>query len=267
MVATQPAEELLTGARAMIADGLLERFPFDEIYGLHNLPGLAAGHVAVPASAALASADDVDVVLHASGAHGAMPQTGQDAVLAAAGFVTSVQQAATRIIDARDAGVLSFGRIACGGARNILPAELRLEGTMRASAGHVRDRLETLLRDAADATERVHGVKVSLAVERRTPAAVNDPEAVAAVLASARRVAGENSVVANARGLMASDDFAEFLARRPGAFFFIGQDGRPPHHPEYAFDPAMIPVGAGIFVDLAMTRTRASPNGTPVHKN
>lgn len=261
----QPAEELLTGARAMIADGVLDRFPCDEIYALHNLPGLPAGHVAVPGAAALASADDIDVSIRADGAHGSMPHTGEDAVAAAASFITSVQQAASRVVDPREAAVISFGKFTAGAARNILPEEVVLEGTMRTGSAAVRDRLAALLRDAAEATARIFGVTVDIAVTPVAPVARNDHAAVAAVVAAAERVLGAGRVIRDARPLMASEDFSEFQARMPGAYFFIGQDGRYPHHPEYAFDPAIIPIGAAVFVELARSRTRAAPAALPVN--
>ena len=250
----QPAEELLRGARAMLADGLMDRFPFDEIYALHNLPGLAPGQVAVPARAALSSADDIDVTIRANGAHGSMPQTGEDAIAAAASFLTTVQQAATRVVDAREAGVISFGVLRGGTARNVLPEAVRIEGTMRTTAAPVRDRLAELLLCVARATERVFGVRVEIDVEPVTPATLNHPEAVAAVLAAATRVVGPERVMPDARGIMASEDFAEFLQRVPGAYFFVGQGGPAPHHPDYVFDPAIIPIGAAILADLVRSR-------------
>ncbi|WP_071689651.1 amidohydrolase [Nioella sediminis] len=256
----QPAEELLTGARAMLADGLFERFPCDEIYALHNLPGLPEGSVAIPAASAMASADNIDVTIHANGAHGAMPHTGEDAMLAAASFITSVQQAATRVIDARDAGVISFGVLTGGTARNVLPEDIRIEGTMRTTSDPVRARLAALLTDAARATEAIFGVTVTVSVEKVAPVAVNHRAADAAVVTSATRIVGAEKVIENARSLMASEDFAEFTARVPGAYFFVGQSGRAPHHPEYVFDPEIIPVGAAIFADLAKTRTSRSLN-------
>jgi hippurate hydrolase len=251
----QPAEELLSGARAMIADGLLERFPCDEIFALHNLPGLAAGHVGIPSGAALSSADNIDVVIRGNGAHGSMPHTGEDAIAAAAAFISSVQQAATRVTDAREAGVISFGLVAGGTARNVLPDMVRIEGTMRTTAAEVRDRLARLVDDAARATERLFGVSIEIEIGKVAPVTRNDPASAAAVFASASRVVGADRVIGNAKGLMASEDFSEFLAHVPGAYFFVGQDGRPPHHPEYVFDPDLIPVGAAIFADLAKQRT------------
>lgn len=254
----QPAEELLTGARAMIADGLFDRFPCDEIYALHNSPDLLAGQVGVPAIAALSSADNIDITIRANGAHGSMPHTGEDAIAAAANLISSVQQAATRVLDARAAGVISFGLMQGGTARNILPESIRIEGTMRTTAPEVRDRLADLLEDAARATELLFGVSVEIDVTKVTPVTLNNPICVTAVIASATSAVGVDRVVENARSLMASEDFAEFAQVVPGAYFFIGQGGYAPHHPKFVFDPDIIPVGAAIFADLAKHRTSKS---------
>lgn len=251
----QPAEELLTGARAMIADGLFDRFPCDEIYALHNSPDLPAGQVGVPATAALSSADNIDITIRANGAHGSMPHTGEDAVAAAAHLITSVQQAATRIVDARAAGVISFGLLQGGTARNILPDTVRIEGTMRTTSPEVRDRLADLLQDAVRATELVFGVLIEADVTKLVPVTLNDPACAAAAVDSATRTVGAGRVVENARSLMASEDFSEFSRLVPGAYFFIGQGGYAPHHPKFVFDPEIIPVGAAIFADLARHRT------------
>lgn len=254
----QPAEELLTGARAMLADGLFERFPCDEIYALHNSPDLPAGQVGVPSAAALSSADDINVNIRANGAHGSMPHTGEDAVAAAAHFITSAQQGATRLVDARAAGVISFGLVAAGTARNILPERVRIEGTLRTNEPQVRDRLADMLQDAARATELLFGAVIALDVAKVAPITMNDPACAAAAAASAKRVVGAARVTENARSLMASEDFSELSARVPAAYFFIGQSGYAPHHPEFVFDPDIIPVGAAIFADLAKHRTSAS---------
>ncbi len=256
----QPAEELLSGARAMIADKLFERFPCDEIYALHNLPGLPVGHVGVPATAALSSADNIDITIRATGAHGSMPHTGEDAITAGASLITSVQQAATRVADARNAGVISFGLFSGGTVRNVLPDEVLIEGTMRTNAVEVRDRLAQLLEDAAKATELLFGVQIEIDVTKVAPVTMNDPATVAAVVSAACQTVGADKVIENARSIMASEDFSELATRVPGAYFFIGQDGRTPHHPEYVFDPDIIPIGAEIFVNLAKARTSKTLN-------
>lgn len=256
----QPAEELLTGARAMIADGLFDRFPCDEIYALHNSPDLPAGQVGVPSTAALSSADNIDITIRANGAHGSMPHTGEDAIAAAAHLITSVQQAATRLVDARAAGLISFGLLQGGPARNILPDTVRIEGTMRTTANTVRNRLADLLQDAVRAAELVFGVLIDIEIEKVAPVTLNNPTCVAAAVSAATRIVGADRVTENARSLMASEDFAELSARVPGAYFFIGQAGPAPHHPEFVFDTEIIPVGAAIFADLAKHRTSVSLN-------
>jgi amidohydrolase len=261
----QPAEELLRGARAMLADGLFERFPCDEVYALHNLPGLTPGHVGVPDGAALASSDDLDVSISGAGTHSSAPHAGADTVLAAASFMTQVQQAATRVTDARAAAVVSFGKIAGGTARNILPDTVRIEGTMRCGDPAARARLGQLLRDTACGISAIHGVSVDVEILPVAPVATNDPACRDAVLASARQVLGQDKVNDRVQHLMASEDFAEFQALIPGAYFFVGQNGPYPHHPGYSFDPDIIPIGAEIFVDLIKTRTARSQSN-PLQK-
>jgi amidohydrolase len=251
----QPAEELLRGAREMLADGLFDRFPCDEIYALHNLPGLKPGHVGVPDGTALASSDDLDVTISGAGTHGSAPHTGADTVLASASFMTQVQQHATRVTDARAAAVISFGTINGGTARNILPESVRLTGTMRCGDQVARDRLAQMMLDISRAIEAVHGVRIDLQITPVAPVAINVPACRDAVLTSAAKVLGADKVLARTAHLMASEDFAEFQSRIPGAYFFVGQDGAYPHHPSYRFDPDIIPIGAEIFVDLIKTRT------------
>ncbi|MEQ9345245.1 MAG: amidohydrolase [Thalassospira sp.] len=255
----QPAEELLEGARAMIGDGLFERFPCDEIYALHNIPGLPVGHVCIPQDVVLASSDNIDVKIHANGTHGSAPQTGEDAILAAASFVTTIQQLATRVIDTRSTGVISFGVCQGGSARNILPECVTLEGTMRTHSKEVRDRLATLIKDVAASIEISHRVRITVTVDAVAPVTCNHPLGVEAVRRSAQELFGTERVMEKTNSLMASEDFSEMLRLVPGAYFFIGQDGRYPHHPDYVFDPNVIPIGAQIFADLAQKRCAKQP--------
>lgn len=260
----QPAEELLAGARAMIEDGFLERYPLDEVYALHNLPGLAPGHVGVVHGGALASSDRIAVAIHADGTHGSAPHTGQDGIMAAAMFLTTLQQTVTRVIDSRDSGVISFGRIAGGQAANVLPEHVEIEGSMRTHDASVRDRLVRQIEATARSIELTCGVKVATTIESAVPVTMNSPVGIAAALASASRVVGTDRIADNVRAVMASEDFSLFLERVPGAFIFIGQDGAYCHHPEYVFDPAVIPVGASLLVDLAISRA-AESGGDPAN--
>lgn len=264
----QPAEELLTGARAMLRDGLLERYPLNEIYALHNMPGMARGHVGVVRGGALASADEIAVTIRAKGTHGAAPHTGEDAILAAAMFVTTLQQTVTRVLDSRDSGVVSFGRISGGTVGNVLPDKVEIEGTMRTHAPAARAVMVRQLKAVARSIETSCGVKVEVAINSLVPVTLNHAQGVDAVLASAARVVGAGRIETNPRPVMASEDFSLFLEQVPGAFFFIGQDGPFCHHPEFVFDPDIIPVGAEVLADLAVSRCAVeqipppSPAGT-----
>lgn len=246
----QPAEELLSGAEAMLKDGLFERFPCEEIYALHNLPGLGKGKVGVPAQGALASADHLEIIMHAQGTHGSAPHTGQDVILAAAHYVSSLQQSLTRILDSRDSGVVSFGSIHAGHANNILPDELKLSGTIRTHAESVRAQIHRQLQLVADATTTLYGVSIEISYPTQVPVTMNHPRQVEAVLAVARTLTRAEHVIANCRPLMASEDFAHFLQRVPGAYFFMGQEGPYCHHPNFIFDTDIIPLGASLMASL-----------------
>lgn len=255
----QPAEELLTGARAMLEDGLLQKYPCDEIYALHNIPGLPRGHVGVVNGGALASCDQISVTIHATGTHGAAPQTGSDGVMAAAVFLTTLQQSLTRVLDSRDSCVISFGRIAGGSVGNVLPDRVEIVGTMRSHSRHARERAAQQIETVARAVEATSGVRIALDIERKVPVTFNGPLGVAAVAEAALRVVGPARFVADPRPVMASEDFSLFLEKVPGAFFFVGQDGPFCHDPAYVFDPAIIPVGARMICDLAASRTALEP--------
>ena len=250
----QPAEELLTGAQAMLNDGFLEQFPCDEIYALHNYPGLGKGQIGVCSAGALASADHVVIEMQAKGTHGSMPHTGQDAVMASAYLLTTLQQSLGRILDTRDSGVVSFGSIHAGTAFNILPEKLTMEGTIRTHSEPVREAIKQQLEKVARSTEALYGVSIDLSYPVESPVTLNHPEQVRAVLDVAAQVAGAENVQANHPPLMASEDFAYFLKKVPGAYFFMGQDGPFCHHPEFIFDTDIIPLGASVISELIRQR-------------
>lgn len=248
----QPAEELLTGAAAMLADGLLERVPLVGIYALHNIPGLPAGTVGVVEGAALASSDEIRVTVRAQGTHGAAPQTGQDAILAAAHFLGLCQQLLTRRTDGRDSAVLSFGQIAGGQAANVLPDQVVMAGSLRCHSEQARAAVHALLADAARSTTSAFGTPVDLVIDPKVPVLINDPACTARVREAVVRRLGPERLIAAPRPVMASEDFSLFLQHVPGAYFFVGQDGAFCHHPDYRFDTGIIPVGAAILIDLVL---------------
>lgn len=248
----QPAEELLTGAAAMLADGLLDRVPLSAIYALHNIPGLPAGAVGVVGGAALASSDEIRVTVRAQGTHGAAPHTGQDAILAAAHFLNLSQQLLTRRTDCRDSAVLSFGQIAGGQAANVLPDQVVVAGSLRCHSEQARAAVHALLADAGRSTTSAFGTPVDLAIDPKVPVLVNDPACATRVRDAVVRRLGAGRLIASPRPVMASEDFSLFLQHIPGAYFFVGQDGAFCHHPDYRFDTGVIPVGASILIDLVL---------------
>ena len=251
----QPAEELLTGAAAMLAEGVLERVPMSAIYALHNVPGLPAGSVGVAEGAAMASSDEIRVTVRAQGTHGSAPQTGQDAILASAHFLGLSQQLLTRRTDSRDSAVLSFGQIAGGHAANVLPDQVMIAGSLRSHSEVARVAVHSLLQDAAESTARAFGVQVDVAIEAKVPVMMNDPGCAARVRDAVVRRLGPDRLIARPRPLMASEVFSLFLRHMPGAYFFVGQDGAYCHHPDYRFDTGIIPVGASILIDLVLGAT------------
>lgn len=246
----QPAEELLTGAAAMIEAGLLRLVPMSAIYALHNIPGLAAGSVGVAEDAALASSDEIRVTVTAQGTHGSAPHTGQDAILAAAHFLGLCQQLLTRRTDSRDSAVLSFGQIEGGHAPNVLPDTVRIAGSLRSHSEKARAEVHGLLRAAGESTRLAFGTPVALEITAKVPVLMNDPRCAAIVRDAVIRTLGADRLIANPRAVMASEDFALFRQHLPGAYIFVGQDGAYCHHPDYRFDPGIIPVGAAILVEL-----------------
>lgn len=249
----QPAEELLTGAGAMLDAGLLQQVPMSAIYALHNVPGLPEGSIGVIDGAVMASSDDIRITVRAQGTHGSAPQTGQDAILAAAHFLGLCQQLLTRRTDARDSAVLSFGQIEGGHAANVLPEAVRIGGSLRSHSEKARAEVHNLLKLAGESTALAFGTPVDVVITPKVPVLTNDPRSAAIARDAVIRRLGVERLIDNPRPLMASEDFALFRQHLPGAYIFVGQGGAYCHHPDYRFDPGVIPVGASILVELALS--------------
>jgi amidohydrolase len=254
----QPAEESLGGARAMAEEGLFERFPVDAAYGLHNLPGLPLGTVAVPKGPVLASSDTWEVTFRGAGTHGAKPHLGTDATLAAAAFVTAVQAIASREVDPLGTAVVSVGHIAAGdpAAPNVIPAAVFLKGTARALSEEVRAHLERRIGGIAEAVASLHRLRAEPRYIRRLSPTVNHAAQAAVMVRAARASAAE------ARDdhppITAGEDFSEFLARVPGAYAWLGT-GDPAHpegwhhNPHFDFNDAALAHGAAFWCSLVET--------------
>jgi hippurate hydrolase len=255
----QPAEEGLGGARRMMEEGLFEKYPCDAIFAMHNMPGIAQGHLVLRDGPFMASSDYVTISLEGMGGHGAMPHLAADPVVAGAGIVMALQSIVSRNIDPLQTAVITVGALHAGSANNVIPQSATLELSVRALDRTVRQTLETRIRDLVHAQAQSYGVKADITYRRGYPVLVNTP----AETDFARRVAldllGANSVTMQGAPLTGSEDFAFMLERMPGSYLLIGNgDGDSAgacmvHNPKYDFNDANLPVGAAYWVALART--------------
>jgi hippurate hydrolase len=253
----QPAEEGKGGARAMIEDGLFERFPCDAVYAAHNWPDLPLGQAQTRTGPIMAAADRFDIVLRGRGGHAAQPHHTPDAILAASQLVAQLHTIVSRRIDPSESAVLSVTRIEGGHSHNILPAEVAITGTVRSFDAASQDRIEAALRETAAGVALASGTRIEVNYLRYYPATHNTAAEAGCALAAARAV-GLDARPAP-RPAFTSEDFSFMLQKRPGAYLWLGQ-GRgdphavgeaPLHHPCYEFNDAALPLGIRWFCEVA----------------
>lgn len=250
----QPAEEHEGGGRVMVEEGLFERFPMQMVFGLHNWPGLPAGSFAVQEGPVMAGADRFEIVIHARGAHAAMPHQGTDAILAGAELVQALQSLVSRSIDPLEAAVVSVTRFAAGHADNILPERAVLGGTVRCFRPELQDQLEAGLQRVCTGIETTHRVRIELRYERGYPPTINAAEPSCICREVARQVVGADQVLTHLKPSMGAEDFA-FLARVvPGCYVWLGngpgEGGCMLHSPCYDFNDEIIATGIRYWVQL-----------------
>jgi amidohydrolase len=253
----QPAEEGLGGARAMVAEGLFDRFPCDEIYGLHNSPYHAPGVIGVKPGKAMAGANFFDITVTAKGCHAAMPESGIDAVVIAAELVGQVQTIVARNLPATQPVVVSITQIHAGSAYNVLPETATLAGTVRyfdrAAAAKVTERMQAL----CDGLARAHGVEIRLDMRNVFDVLENDLALAQAMIAEAQALVGEQAALKTDL-VMGSEDFADMLQVVPGAYCTVGHGGSVPlHNAGFVLDDAMLPLGAALFARMVEARGAA----------
>lgn len=253
----QPAEEGLAGAQAMIDDGLFERFPCEQVYGLHNWPQLAAGSIAVRPGPIMAAADRFDIVVTGRGGHGAMPHLSVDPVVIGAQIVTALQTLVARSADPLKSAVVSVTRFDAGKAYNVIPADVKLGGTVRTFDPKIRDMIEAGMARIATGVAEAMGGGADVVYRRGYPATVNHERESALAADVAAKVVGEDRVVRDPEPVMGAEDFSFMLEQRPGCYIWLGQAGGPSkamvHNPGYDFNDAVLPVGASWFANLVET--------------
>lgn len=257
----QPGEEGFAGAKAMIDDGLFERFPVDSVYALHNWPSLPAGHIGLNEGPMMAAADRIEITINGRGGHGAHPYLAIDPVLVAAHIITAAQSLVSRNLSPLDSAVVSLCAMQAGdmAANSVIPRQARLTGTVRTFRADVQQMIEERLARLVESVAAGFGATATLDYHRGYPATVNDPVHARRVAEVARSLVGEARVVSDLSPSMGAEDFAFMLQVKPGAYFRLGQAdpaapaGSSPflHSPRYDFNDAVLPLGAAMFAGLA----------------
>ncbi|MEZ5786093.1 MAG: M20 aminoacylase family protein [Xanthobacteraceae bacterium] len=254
VVIFQPAEEGGAGAKAMIRDGLMERFPIDEVYGMHNFPGLPVGAFALRPGPLMASADTLDIEIEGLGGHAARPHLAVDTILVGAQIINAIQSIVARNVDPLKSAVVSICMFQAGNTDNVIPQTAQLRGTARALDPAVRDLLEARLQKLVEGTAALHGATAKLRYRRGYPVLVNHEAQTNFAAAVASDIAGSGNVEARMDPVMGAEDFAYMLEARPGAFIFVGNgDTAGLHHPAYDFNDEVIPAGTSYWVRLVET--------------
>jgi hippurate hydrolase len=256
----QPAEEGGGGANVMLQEGLFQRFPANEVYALHNWPGLPPGKLAVRAGPVMASTDEVSITVRGRGGHGAMPHLAVDPVVVAAQIITALQTIASRSVSPVDAVVVSICSLATSeiGVFNVIPEHVKLVGTVRSFQPQIRDLAERRLKEIATKTAQAFGATAEVTYARGYPATINSAREARFAAEVAKRLFGAENVITEHEPTMGGEDFAYFLRERPGAYAFLGQGsshvpgagGCMLHNPNYDFNDEVIPLGAGYLAAL-----------------
>jgi hippurate hydrolase len=250
----QPAEENLGGGEIMVREGLFDRFPMDQVFGLHNWPAAPEGEFLWRAGPTMAAVANIDIRVAGRGAHGAYPHLGVDPVVVASHIVSALQTIIARSIDPLEAGVVTIGAINAGFTYNVIPESVRMLGTARWFAPHVGDQLEAGVRRIATGIAQSFGASAEVTYQRTYPATVNDAEAIELARHAAEAVAGAARVRHMDAPTMGAEDFAFMLNAKQGAYIMLGagRTGSDPqlHNPRYDFNDAILPDGASYWATL-----------------
>lgn len=251
VVIFQPAEEGGAGAKAMIDDGLFERFPVQEIYGLHNLPNLPLGHFAITPGPTMASVDEIRIIVEGIGGHAAFPHQTVDPITVTAALIQAVQTIVSRNVDPLKSAVVSITTINGGDAFNVIPPVISLTGTVRTLDEGVRDLVEKRLRKAVAGIADAFDAKAELTYVRSYPVTVNNAAKLENAVRAAAEVVGAANVKTDLPPTMGGEDFAFMLEAVPGAFIFAGNGPSANlHHPQYDFNDELIPFGCSYWTML-----------------
>ena len=254
VVIFQPAEEGGAGGKAMVQDGLMERFGVEQVYGMHNFPGLPVGEFAIRPGPIMAAADRLTIEIEGKGGHAARPHLSVDTVLVGAQIINQIQSIVSRNVDPLQAAVISVCMFQAGSTDNVIPQTAHLRGTARSFVPEVQDLLERRLHEVVEGTARLYGATAKLTYKRDYPVTRNHERETAFAASVAAQVVGGERVDTDVAPVMGAEDFSFMLNARPGAFIFVGNgESAGLHHPAYDFNDEVIPVGTSYWVKLVET--------------
>ena len=261
----QPAEENEGGGRVMVEEGLFEKFPVEAVFGLHNMPGIASGHVGMRSGPAMAAFDIFEIAVTGVGAHAAMPHLGIDPIVLGAQIVGALQTIASRRSDPLDSVVVSVTQFHAGDTWNVIPQSAVIRGTARSFRKETQDRIEADIKRMAEGICAAQGASAAVTYERRYPAVVNTAKETEFCAEVAGEVLGATNVDTDTPPLMGSEDFAYMLQEKPGCYIFLGngESGGPGgcsvHNPSYDFNDEVAVLGASYWARLV---EKALPKAT-----
>jgi amidohydrolase len=253
----QPAEEHGRGAKAMMADGLFERFPVEAIFGAHNMPGMRAGTFATRPGGIMASEDNFVIHIKGRGTHAARPHMGVDPIVIASQIVLALQTIVSRNLDPGLQAVISCTEFITDGIRNVIPSNVTIKGDTRSYSREVQALLEKRMREVSEGICRTHGAECEFEYTHEFAPTVNSGQFVDVAVRAAQNIAGADSVDADVQPMMISEDFGAFLQAVPGNFIFIGNGestengGIPLHNATYDFNDEILLTGARYFAEIA----------------
>ncbi|NMN68757.1 amidohydrolase [Rhizobium sp. 57MFTsu3.2] len=252
----QPAEEWGKGALAMMSDGLFEKYPFDEIYGIHNMPGLPVGYFETKPEEFMSAEDNFEITLKGVGGHAARPHWGSEVLVAACAIVTNLQTIVARRIDPADIGVVSVTELITDGTRNALPGMARILGDARSFRREISERIEQQMRIIAQGTALAYNVEADVRYTREFVPLMNDTALAAEAMAVAVELYGASNARVASKPMTGSEDFAQFLSRVPGCFVFLGngETSAPLHNPNYDFNDNGLVHGMRFHAAIARRR-------------
>src|SRR5690349_5527334 len=252
VVIFQPAEEGGACALVMVKDGLISRFGIQEVYGMHNYPGLPVGEFAIRPGPIMAAADHLQIEIEGKGGHAARPHLSIDTILVGAQMINQLQSIVARNIDPLESAVVSVCMFQAGHTDNVIPQHALLRGTARSLTPTVRELLHKRIGEVVEGTARLYGASAKVTYTNGYPVVVNHERQTAFAADVAREISGKDKVDIDVAPVMGAEDFAFMLAERPGAFIFVGNgDSAGLHHPAYDFNDETIPVGTSYWVRLA----------------